>query len=86
MSMDPNIVEVVNSHLVEEFELEQESLHPGAHLVDDLGMDSLDLVDMVLVLQNAFGVKLREEPRIRKVRTLGEVYSLIAAIKQELGA
>ncbi|HEX73344.1 MAG TPA: acyl carrier protein, partial [Candidatus Hydrogenedentes bacterium] len=59
MSLDQNIVEVVNSHLVEEFELEPESLHPDAHLVDDLGMDSLDLVDMVLVLQNAFGVKLR---------------------------
>lgn len=85
MSVDGSIIEVVNSHLAEEFELEPDALRPDAQLVEDLGMDSLDLVDMVLVLQNAFGVKLREEPRVRQVRTLGDVYSLIASIKQEMG-
>lgn len=84
MSFDQHIVEVVNSSLVDEFELEPESLTPEARLVTDLGMDSLDLMDMVLLLQNAFGVELREEKRIRDVRTLADLYTLIALIKQEM--
>lgn len=85
MSFDPHIAEIVNEGLVTEFELDPAVLKPEARLVDDLGMDSLDLMDMVLLLQNAFGVQLREEKRIRDVRTLADVYMLIGVIKQELG-
>lgn len=85
MSFDPHIVEIVNEGLVTEFELDPAVLKPEARLVDDLGMDSLDLMDMVLLLQNTFGVQLREEKRIRDVRTLADVYSLIGVIKQEMG-
>jgi len=85
VSFDPHIAEIVNEGLVTEFELDPAVLKPEARLVDDLGMDSLDLMDMVLLLQNAFGVQLREEKRIRDVRTLADVYSLIGVIKQELG-
>ncbi len=86
MSFDQHIVQVVNASLVDEFEMEPEALKPEARLVTDLGMDSLDLMDMVLLLQNAFGVELREEKRIREVRTLADLYTLIGVIKQEMNA
>ena len=83
---DGQVIEIVNRSLVEEFELDPAKLVPEAHLVDDLGFDSLDFVDLVVVLQKAFGVKLREEPRVREVRTLGDVHNLVIGKKQEMEA
>lgn len=83
---DEQVIEIVNRSLVEEFELDASKLAPGAHLVEDLGFDSLDFVDLVVVLQKAFGVKLREEPRVREVRTLGDVHTLVITKKQEMEA
>jgi len=38
----------------------------------------------VVVLQQAFGVALREEPRVREVRTLGDLHRLVIDKKREL--
>ncbi|MHC4973276.1 MAG: phosphopantetheine-binding protein [Planctomycetota bacterium] len=69
------IVEVVNRVVVEEFEAEGE-LRPETHLREDLGMDSLDGVDLVVALEVAFGFRIAEE-EARGIRTLGDVYERI---------
>ncbi len=71
------IIDIVNRSLAEEFELETENMKPEAHLYKDLGLDSLDAVDMVIVLENAFGRKLRDEKAILKIQTLGDLYAFI---------
>ena len=71
---DKEIIELVNRSLVSEFELDPGVMTPDALLVEGLGFDSLDFVDVVVVLQQAFGVTLREEPRVREVRTLGDLH------------
>lgn len=81
---DEQVIEIVNSSLVEEFELDPEMMSPEVHLIDGLGFDSLDFVDVVVVLQQAFGVELREEPRIREVRTLGDLHRLVIEKKRQL--
>ncbi len=81
---DEKVIEIVNQSLAEEFEVDPETLKPEAHLIEDLGFDSLDFVDMVVVLQEAFGVMLREEPRVREVRTLGDLHRLVIDKKREL--
>ena len=43
-------------------------------MYDDLGLDSIDMVDLVIGLQRKFGISLREDDEIKKVRTLGDVY------------
>ena len=83
---DEQIIDLVNRTLAEEFELNLKDLTPEAHLITDLGLDSLDFVDMVVVLQNAFGVSLREEPSIQQIRTVGEIHQLVIAKKRELDA
>jgi acyl carrier protein len=83
VSFDATIVQLINEGLVNEFELEPALLTPEARFVEDLSMDSLDLLDMVLLLQNTLGVELREDKRIRQVRSLGNLYTLIATIKAE---
>jgi acyl carrier protein len=81
---DSEIIELVNRSLVSEFELDPGVMTPDALLVEGLGFDSLDFVDIVVVLQQAFGVTLREEPRVREVKTLGDLHRLVIEKKREL--
>ena len=83
---DAEIINIINDSIVEEFEFDPDIMTPDAHLVNDLGMDSLDFVDLVVVLQNAFGVKLRDEPKVRQINTLGDLHDLVLDKKRELEA
>lgn len=71
------IVQLVNKCLVEEFEIEADQLVSDARLIEDLDLDSLDFVDMVVVLQKTFNVELREDPRVREIRTVRELHDLV---------
>ncbi len=81
---EAEIIKIINDSMVEEFELDAEAMVPEARLVDDLEMDSLDFVDLVIVLQNAFDVKLRDDPNVREIRTLGDLHTLILNKKKQL--
>lgn len=81
---DQEIIELINSSLIEEFELETEKMTPEATIYEDLGLDSLDIVDMVVVLENAFRFKIREEDGIRDIRTLGDIHRFVIGKKQSL--
>ncbi len=81
---DTEVIELVNRSLVEEFELDPNLLKPEARLVEDLGFDSLDFVDVAVVLQQSFGVTLRDEPRVREIRTLCDLHNLVIEKKREL--
>jgi acyl carrier protein len=70
------IVETVNRVMIEEFEVEPEKLRPEAQLRQDLGLDSLDGVDLVVALEVAFGFRIPEQ-EARKIRTLGDVHERI---------
>ena len=79
---EKEIVEITNKAISDEFEFDLEQMIPSAHLYKDLGLDSLDAVDLVLVLEKAFGVKLRNQPEVKEVRTLEDVYKLILQLQQ----
>ena len=48
---DAEIINIINDSIVEEFEFDPDIMTRDAHLVNDLGMDSLDFVDLVVVLK-----------------------------------
>jgi acyl carrier protein len=52
------IVEKINSFLVEEFEVDPATINPTAHLKETLKLDSLDYIDMVVVIENNFSIKV----------------------------
>lgn len=70
------IVTIVNRIMIEEFEAEREDLTPTANLRTDLGLDSLDAVDLVVALEVAFGFRIPEQ-EARGIRTLGDVHERI---------
>ncbi|MBK8609633.1 MAG: acyl carrier protein [Chitinophagaceae bacterium] len=55
------IIEKINEFLVEEFEVQAEKLVPEANLKDTLGLDSLDYIDLVVVIETNFGFKVKPE-------------------------
>ncbi len=81
---DQEIIGLINDTLANEFELNIDDMIPGAALKDDLGLDSLDKVDMVIVLEKAFSFKIREEEAIREIRTLGDIHNFVIHKKQEM--
>jgi acyl carrier protein len=80
---DQEIIDTTNKVFEESFEIERERLVPGAQIFTDLGLDSLDIVDLIVALQNAFGVKIRNEEKVREIRTLNDIYRFISSIKNE---
>lgn len=77
------IVSAVNSIFIDRFELEESELAPEKNLVEDLQLDSLDMVDMIVGLQQKFGINLRDNKDIRRVRTLADVYALFEKLIAE---
>ncbi|MBU0480813.1 MAG: DUF1493 family protein [Proteobacteria bacterium] len=81
MNQDDSIRRQVIEVIAEEFELDPAQLTPEATLYDDLGLDSLDAVDLVVALEKSFGVKLANEEAIKSVRTMGDLFTLISSLK-----
>ena len=81
---DQEIIEQINSSLAEEFEFDLEEMKPETTLFEDMGLDSLDVVDLVIVLETAFGMKIREEEAIRKIRTLGDIHTFVINKKRQM--
>jgi acyl carrier protein len=71
-----NIISTVNKLLTEEFEIEETVLKPGAHLKNDLGLESLDFVDIAVIVQKEFGLTLKGE-EMASIQTLDNLYDHI---------
>jgi len=63
---------------MEEFEIEGDLLTPEASLKQDLEIDSLDFVDIVVLVDREFGFK-PQASELKNVKTLGEFYDYIEA-------
>lgn len=81
---DQEIIAQANAALAEEFELDPKAMIPEAVFRDDLGLDSLDVVDMVVVLEQTFGVKIGKDPAIVSIRTVGDMHAYIVGKKREI--
>ncbi|MBR6304870.1 MAG: acyl carrier protein [Paludibacteraceae bacterium] len=70
------IIEKVNALLVEELEIDRDLLTPAASLKNDLEIDSLDFVDIVVLIDREFGFKPKAE-ELKNVKTLQDFYDYI---------
>jgi len=55
------IEEKVRDFLIEDLEIEEEKIAPEARLKEDMGVDSLDFVDIVVIVEKNFGFKIKPE-------------------------
>ena len=56
-----SIIEKINGFLVEEFEVDPDKIQPTANLRETLELDSLDYIDLVVVVESNFGFKVKPE-------------------------
>ena len=80
---DQQMIEAANKAIATEFELEESLLTPGTSFRDGLGLDSLDAVDMVIVLEKVFQIKIGRDPAVMNIRTVGDMHRYIIAKKRE---
>ena len=61
-NMDRKEIEAkVKNFMIEDLEIDEEKINPDALLKKDLGIDSLDFIDIVVIVEKTFGVKIKSE-------------------------
>lgn len=81
---DAQIIAAADAALAKEFELDSAAMQPEARFREDLELDSLDAVDMVIVLEKTFGIKIGRDPAIMEIRTVGDMHNFIIQKKRSL--
>lgn len=70
------IVDRINEFLVEEFEVDAEAISPEANLRKTLDLDSLDYVDLVVIIESNFGFKVVAEDFVN-IHTFNDFYEYV---------
>jgi acyl carrier protein len=70
------VEEKVKSIIVEQLGVKAEEVSPGSSFIDDLGADSLDTVELVMALEEEFGIEIPDEDA-EKITTVGQAIKYI---------
>ncbi|HON55239.1 MAG TPA: phosphopantetheine-binding protein [Bacteroidales bacterium] len=74
--IEPELIEKINIILAEEFEVDPDIIKPEANLMETLELDSLDLVDMVVLIEHNFGFTVRAKD-FAEIKTFEDFYQFI---------
>lgn len=80
--MSDEISEKVCAIVVNQLDVEKEKVKPEASFINDLGADSLDIVELVMELEEEFDMSIPDEDA-EKIRTVGEAIDYIKKNKGE---
>lgn len=72
------VLEKVKSILAEQFDVEEDKITADTDLQEDLGADSLDVVDLLMSIEDEFDVEVPDE-EIENIKTVGALVSYIEA-------
>lgn len=70
------IISKINQLLIDDIEIEEEKINPAADLKKDLEIDSLDFVDLFVIIERNFGVKMKAE-EMADIKSLQDFYDYI---------
>ena len=76
MQSKEQILRWVMDTLKSEFKIRDDDLHPGAHLIDDLDLDSIDAVDLAVNVEQELGLSLTEG-ELKSLHTVQDVVDVI---------
>ena len=69
-------LEKTRALIAQKLNLDESEIEPEKSLTNDLGADSLDVVEVAMMLEREFNVKF-DESETEKIQTVGDVYALI---------
>ena len=75
--MDQELFARFRKCAVEVLSVDEQDVTPEAKFGDDLDADSLDLVELVMALEEEFGIEVPEE-ELEGIETVGQAYDLVA--------
>lgn len=81
-ALNTGVVEKVNQIIHEKFEVPVEKLKPEAHLKNDLNLDSLDFIDMIVLLEQNGNFNL-DNVDFTKISSLNDVYDMVEKISSQ---
>ena len=70
------VLEKVKKILAEQFDVEEEKIGPDTSIINDLGADSLDVVDLLMSIEDEFEVEVPDD-EIENIKTVGALVSYI---------
>jgi acyl carrier protein len=74
MAIDQQMVDII----VEQLSVEKDKVVPNASFVDDLGADSLDLVELIMAMEEAFNISIADEDA-EKIKTVQDAVNYVQA-------
>ena len=72
------IEEQISAIVAEKLGVDKAEVTPDAVFIDDLGADSLDLVELIMAMEEEFGFEIADE-EAEKLRTVGDVINFVKA-------
>ena len=72
MPIEEKVIELI----VEQLDVTREECVPEASFIEDLGADSLDLVELIMAMEENFGVEISDE-ELQKIRTIQDAINFI---------
>ena len=66
----------VKESIVNSLQCEEDIVTLSASITEDLGADSLDIMDLIIEIEDSFGVKI-EDSRVKDIKTVGDIVSVI---------
>ncbi len=76
--MSSSVEEKVKEIIVEQLSVEEAEVTPTASFIDDLGADSLDTVELVMALEEGFGIEIPDDAA-EKITTVKEAMDYVEA-------
>ncbi len=76
MSTKNEILEKVKAVIAEKLNLEEEAISPESAILEDLGADSLDVVDLVMALEEEFDIQVPDED-MENLTTVGDIANYV---------
>jgi acyl carrier protein len=70
------VLEKVKAILSEQFDVEEDTITPETNISEDLGADSLDVVDLLMSIEDEFEIEVPDE-EIENIKTVGELVKYI---------
>ena len=75
------MLEKVSKMLAEQLKIEESKITPEAEVVKDLGADSLDVVELMMALEDEYGITL-PEGKVESVKTVQDIVDMLNEIEQ----
>lgn len=70
------ILEKVTEILVDQLDIDEDKINADASITDDLGADSLDVVDLIMSLEEEFNIEIPDE-EVENIKTVGDIVKYI---------